>query len=89
MAKFEGNRPFTQYHHPPQLQAQSRRIWINHLCRDSLMGIATSGGVESTPRRAYDLGYNLVLIHDAMTDRDSDTHHHCVDSARPTLPATP
>ena len=31
------------------------------------MGIATSGGVESMPRRAYDLRYNLVLVHDAMT----------------------
>jgi nicotinamidase-related amidase len=35
------------------------------------MGIATSGGVESMPRRALDLGHNLVLIHDAMTDRDT------------------
>ena len=38
-----------------------------------LTGIATSIGVESTARSAYDLGYNVALIVDAMTDRDADT----------------
>lgn len=59
------------------------------LCRDSLMGIATSGVVESMPRRAHDLGYNLVLIHDAMRDRDTGTHHHLRRSVGPTPPAAP
>ena len=35
-----------------------------------LTGVATSRGVESTPRSAYDLGYNVTLVVDAMTDRD-------------------
>jgi nicotinamidase-related amidase len=44
-----------------------------------LTGIATSSGVEATARSAYDLGYNVVLIVDAMTDRDTDAHRHSVD----------
>ena len=44
-----------------------------------LAGIATSAGVESTARSAYDLGYNVALVVDAMTDRDADAHRHCVE----------
>jgi nicotinamidase-related amidase len=39
-----------------------------------LAGVATSVGVESTARSAYDAGYNLALVTDAMTDRDADAH---------------
>ena len=41
-----------------------------------LTGVATSVGVESTARSAYDLGYNVTLVVDAMTDRDADAHRH-------------
>jgi nicotinamidase-related amidase len=44
-----------------------------------LTGIATSIGVESTARSAYDLGYNVALVVDAMTDRDADAHRHSVE----------
>jgi nicotinamidase-related amidase len=44
-----------------------------------LTGIATGAGVESTARSAYDLGYNVVFVVDAMTDRDGDAHRHCVE----------
>ena len=44
-----------------------------------LTGVATSAGVESTARSAYDLGYNVTLVVDAMTDRDPDAHRHCVE----------
>jgi len=37
-----------------------------------ITGIATSLGVESTAPTAYDYGYNVVLVVDAMTDRDAD-----------------
>ena len=43
-----------------------------------LTGVATSSGVESTPRSAYDLGYNVTLVVDAMTDRDAHAHRHSV-----------
>jgi len=48
-----------------------------------LTGVATSGGVEATARSAYDLGYNVVLAVDAMTDRDGDLHRHCVEKIFP------
>ena len=53
-----------------------------------LTGIATSAGVESTARSAYDHGYNVVLAVDAMTDRDADTHRHCVEKIFPRLGET-
>ncbi len=48
-----------------------------------LTGIATSAGVESTARSAYDYGYNVMFITDAMTDRDADNHRHCIDKVFP------
>ncbi len=50
-----------------------------------LSGISTSAGVESTARSAYDHGYNVVLVVDAMTDRDADAHHYCVEKVFPRL----
>jgi nicotinamidase-related amidase len=53
-----------------------------------LTGVATGSGVESTARSAYDFGYNVVFVTDAMTDRDADTHRHCVAKAFPKLGET-
>jgi nicotinamidase-related amidase len=53
-----------------------------------LTGISTSAGVESTARSAYDLGYNVVLVVDAMTDRSADAHQHCVEKIFPRLGET-
>jgi nicotinamidase-related amidase len=50
-----------------------------------LTGIATSVGVESTARSAYDYGYNVVFVVDAMTDRDADSHRHSVEKIFPRL----
>lgn len=50
-----------------------------------LTGIATSAGVESSARSAYDLGYNVTLVADAMTDRDADIHRHCIEKVFPRL----
>jgi nicotinamidase-related amidase len=50
-----------------------------------LTGVATSIGVESTARSAHDLGYNVVLITDAMTDRDAEAHRHTVEKIFPRL----
>ncbi len=44
-----------------------------------LTGVATSAGVESTARSAYDLGYNVTLVVDAMTDRDAGAHRNSVE----------
>ena len=53
-----------------------------------ITGIATSLGVESTARGAYDHGYNVVLVADAMTDRDADAHRHSVERIFPRLGET-
>jgi nicotinamidase-related amidase len=50
-----------------------------------LAGISTSAGVESTARSAYDLGYHVVLVSDAMTDRDADAHRLTVEKVFPRL----
>jgi nicotinamidase-related amidase len=49
------------------------------------VGIATSIGVESTARSAYDLGYNVVLVADAMTDLTADAHRHSMEVVFPRL----
>jgi nicotinamidase-related amidase len=51
-------------------------------------GVATSAGVESTARSAYDHGYNVVLVVDAMTDRSEGAHRHCVENIFPRLGET-
>ena len=48
-------------------------------------GIATCAGVESTARSAYDLGYHLVFVKDAMTDRDLHVHQHGVEKVFPRI----
>lgn len=53
-----------------------------------LAGVATSAGVESTARSAYDLGCNVVLAVDAMTDRDADNHRHSVEKVFPRIGET-
>ncbi len=51
-------------------------------------GVATSAGVEATARSAYDYGYNVVLVVDAMTDRDGDAHRYCVEKVFPRIAET-
>jgi nicotinamidase-related amidase len=53
-----------------------------------LTGVATSIGVESTARSAHDLGYNVTLVLDAMTDRDAEAHRHSVEKIFPRLGET-
>src|SRR5580692_5707025 len=53
-----------------------------------LTGIATTAGVESTARSAYDYGYNVVFVVDAMTDRDADAHRYSLEKIFPRLGET-
>ncbi len=50
-----------------------------------LTGISTSAGVEATARHAHELGYNVTLAVDAMTDRDADAHTHSLDKTFPKI----
>ncbi len=49
----------------------------------SLVGIATTSAVEATARSAHDLGYNVILVSDAMTDRDAESHGFAVETRFP------
>ena len=50
-----------------------------------MTGVATSIGVESTARSAYDLGYNVTLVVDAMTDMSAEAHGYSVEHVVPRL----
>src|SRR4030081_1240551 len=53
-----------------------------------LAGISTSSGVEATARDAYDHGYNVALVVDAMTDLDAEAHRHSVEKIFPRIGET-
>jgi nicotinamidase-related amidase len=53
-----------------------------------IAGVATSIGVESTARQAHELGFNVTLALDAMTDRDPDAHDNSVTRIFPRLGET-
>ncbi|MFD6891440.1 hydrolase [Streptomyces sp. NPDC059957] len=56
-----------------ELDLQLRRRGIKRIV---LAGIATSIGVESTARSAWEHSYDLVFAEDATTDMDADAHAH-------------
>jgi nicotinamidase-related amidase len=48
-------------------------------------GVATSIGVESSARAAYEHGYHVTLATDAMTDLNPDAHRNSLDWIFPRL----
>ena len=57
----------------------------HHVTQVVLVGIATSVGVETTARNAYDYGFNVVTVTDAMTDMDPESHKHSVEKVFPKI----
>jgi len=53
------------------LDLQLRRRGVTNIV---LCGVATSIGVESTARDAWERSYNLTFVSDAMTDMNADAH---------------
>jgi nicotinamidase-related amidase len=53
-----------------------------------LGGIATSIGVETTARQAYELGLNVTLAIDAMTDTSAEAHDNSLKRIFPRLGET-
>jgi nicotinamidase-related amidase len=53
-----------------------------------ITGVATGSGVESTARHAHELGFNVALAVDAMTDVDADIHHNSVTRIFPKMAET-
>lgn len=53
-----------------------------------IVGVATSNGVEVTARQAYELGFNVTLVTDAMTDLQADAHDYSVTRVFPKIGET-
>ncbi len=53
-----------------------------------IAGVATSAGVESTARHAHELGFNVALAVDAMTDMSVDAHHNSITRIFPRISET-
>ncbi|MCF8590199.1 isochorismatase family protein [Gordonia liuliyuniae] len=64
------------------LDARLRELGVTQIV---MTGISTSIGVESTARSAYELGYHVVLVEDAMTDSLPAAHDFSVATIFPKL----
>ena len=53
-----------------------------------ITGVATSIGVESTARQAYELGFNVTLAIDAMADLNPQAHERSISLIFPRLGET-
>jgi nicotinamidase-related amidase len=53
-----------------------------------IVGVSTSMGVESTARQAFELGYNVTLPVDAMTDRSAEAHANSLTHSFPRMAET-
>ncbi len=85
----------------PQDHRVTKRSWgaftntdlLDHLRREGvtqvvIAGIATSIGVESTARQAHELGFNVTLATDAMTDMRPEAHENSILRIFPRLGET-
>jgi nicotinamidase-related amidase len=67
------------------LEAHLMRLGVTQVV---IAGVATSAGVESTARHAHELGFNVTLAVDAMTDMNADAHHNSITRIFPRLGET-
>lgn len=65
-----------------ELDLQLRRRGIKDII---LGGISTNIGVESTARSAFEHGYGLILVEDAMSSHEAAHHRFAVESIFPRL----
>jgi nicotinamidase-related amidase len=90
-----------ELNHQPQDHLVTKRTWGAFTNTDLDMylkeqgvtqvvvaGVATSLGVESTARQAYEFGYNVALAVDAMTDLSAEAHTNSVARIFPRLGET-
>jgi nicotinamidase-related amidase len=67
------------------LEAHLKTMGVTQLV---IAGVATSNGVESSARQAYELGFNVTLATDAMTDTNLDAHTNSIARIFPKLGET-
>ncbi len=85
----------------PQDHAVTKRTWGAFTATDLhdylqsrgmtqvvIVGVATSAGVESTARQAHELGYNVTLAIDAMTDLSAEAHENSITRSFPRIGET-
>ncbi|HEX7816481.1 hydrolase [Dyella sp.] len=65
-----------------ELELQMRRRGVHTLV---IGGVSTNIGVESTARVAFELGFNQVLVEDAMSASDLDMHQFAINKIFPRL----
>lgn len=53
-----------------------------------VVGVSTSNGVEATARGAFDLGFNVILPIDAITDLNVESHTHSIERIFPRIAET-
>ena len=68
--------------HGTELDLQLRRRGVRQIV---LAGIATNYGVESTARPAHELGYQLILVENAMSSLDAEQHTFTIKKIFPLL----
>ena len=67
------------------LEARLRKLGVTQVV---VCGIATTAGVESTARQAYEAGFNVTLAIDAMTDMNADAHQNSIARIFPRIGET-
>lgn len=67
------------------LEAHLRALGVTQVV---IVGVATSNGVEVTARQAYELGFNVTLATDAMTDMAAEAHAYSVTRIFPKIGET-
>jgi nicotinamidase-related amidase len=65
-----------------ELEARLKALGVTQLV---ISGVSTSIGVESTARHAYELGFNVTLAVDAMTDMRREAHDYSIAHIFPRL----
>jgi nicotinamidase-related amidase len=67
------------------LEAHLRALGVTQVV---IVGVATSNGVEVTARQAYELGFNVTLATDAMTDSNAEAHAYSITRVFPRIGET-
>ena len=68
-----------------ELEARLKALGVTQLV---ISGVSTSIGVESTARHAYELGFNVTLAVDTMTDMRREAHDYSIAHIFPRLGET-
>lgn len=64
------------------LDAKLKAVGVTQIV---LTGVSTTSGVESTARSAYELGYSVGFVLDAMTDSSAAAHDASIEHQFPKL----